>query len=66
MQEGEGSGKVGCLGLKTSRADGWSGSGADVEHSCWVKPGLQGPSPGDGFPGWLELSFNSSLGSDSD
>ena len=34
VQEMRAVGKWGCLGLKTSRADGWSGGGADIEHSC--------------------------------
>ena len=34
VQEMRAVGKWGCLGLKTSQADGWSGGGADIEHSC--------------------------------
>lgn len=43
------------------------GTGVGVfSTAAGVKPGPQRLSPGGQFLGWLELSFNSSLGCDRD
>ena len=45
---------------------GGVGVGQTLSTAARVKPGRRGQAPGGWFPGWLELSFNSSLGGDSD